>query len=127
MAAPQVGLVDDVVVQQRRRVDHFDHGRQNVVILPAIAGRARSEEQQGRAQPLAAARDDVLGDLADEDDLGGKGLAHDAVDGGHVRADRGLEEFDDHESGRKSGWRGVRDRGLGRPRRGFDKDGTSPL
>ena len=73
MAAPQCGLVDDVVVQQRGGVDHLDHRRQRV-LLGARDSRVapRGQQQQRRAQALAAAADDVLGDLADQNDVGGE-------------------------------------------------------
>ena len=88
MAAPQGGFVDDVIVQQRGRVDHFDHGGEHVMILPAISCRTRGQNEQRRPQPLAAALDDVFGHLPDEHDVGIEGLAHDTVYRGHVSAYR---------------------------------------
>ncbi len=133
VAAAQVGFVDDVVVQQRGGMDHLDDGGQRVLVGPAVAGGACREEQQRGPQALAAAGDDVFGDLSDQHDVGVERGAQDAVDGRHVGADHGLEEVDGHwkrgletfgsggtgrgedvvASGRGPGWYGAR-----RPRDG---------
>ena len=97
VAAPQLRLVDDVVVQQRRRVDHLDHGRQRVMIAARVAAGVRREQQQRRPQTLAAAADDVVGDLPDQHDVRRQALAEHAVDRGHVVADDGIEEVEGHE------------------------------
>ena len=92
MAAAQVRFVDDVVVQQRRRVDHLDHRRQRVMVRSRVAAGARRQQQQRGAQPLAAAADDVLGDLADQRDVGIEARAQHAVDLGHVGGEQRVED-----------------------------------
>ena len=87
---PQLRFVDDVVVQQRGRVDHLDHGRQRVMIAAAIAAGAGREQQQARAKPLAAAADDVFGNLADQHDVGREARAQHGVHFGHIGPDNGL-------------------------------------
>ena len=62
-AAPQVGFVDNVIVQQRRRVDEFDHGGKLQRARAAVAECAGDKQQHSRPKPLAAGADDVLGDL----------------------------------------------------------------
>ena len=48
------GVVQDVVVDERRGMDHLDDGRQHDVLVADAAGRLRREQQQHRPQPLAA-------------------------------------------------------------------------
>jgi hypothetical protein len=68
--APQARLVDHVVVQQGGGVDELDH-RGELVARAALGpeGIGGQEDERG-AQALAAARDDVVGDRPDQDDLG---------------------------------------------------------
>ena len=68
-AAPQAGLVDDVVVQQRRRVDELDHRRQLEALASREAERAGEQQHEQRPHPLAAGADDVVRDLVDQRDL----------------------------------------------------------
>jgi hypothetical protein len=82
--APQVGLVDDVVVQQRRGMDEFHDGGEQHVIVAAIASRLRRQQHEHRPQALAAAADDVLGNLVDQHDVGGQPRADQAVHARHV-------------------------------------------
>ena len=83
-AAPQVALVDDVVVQQRGRVHELDAGRELDVAIAGIAEHLGRGERQHRAQALAAGRDQVVGDLRDHLDVGA-GLGQDQfVDPAHV-------------------------------------------
>ena len=65
LAAPHVALVDDVVVQQRRGVHELDRRRELDMAVAAIAAEARGRQRQHRPQPLAARRDEVVGDLRD--------------------------------------------------------------
>ena len=88
-AAPQIGFVDDVIVQQRRRMDELDDSRQFVPMPGRVAERARDEQQQRGPQPLAAGPDDVLGDLVDQHHFGCQALPDDAIDLLHVLGDRG--------------------------------------
>src|SRR5690606_27047988 len=90
-AAAQVGLVDHVVVEQGGGVDEFDHRRQLVGILALVAQGAGGEQEQHRAQALAAAGDDVLGHLVDQDHVGSQPAADQGVDRGHVGGGAGLD------------------------------------
>ncbi len=95
-AAAGVGLVDDVVVDEGGGVEHLDDGAEtDAGVAGAAEGFGREEEQQG-ADALAAAGDEVLGDVGDDGDVGG-GLAGELpLDGGEVVA----EEFKDFGGGR---------------------------
>ena len=87
--AAQIGLVHDIVVQQRRGMDELDHrGKLDACVSP-IAGRSGGEQQQGRAQSLPASRHDVLGDLANKHDLGIEPPADDPVNALHIFGNKG--------------------------------------
>jgi hypothetical protein len=60
---------------------------------------AGRQQHQRRAQPLAAAVDDVFGDLADQHHVGIQALADDMVDGEHVVGQIGLQALQGHDSG----------------------------
>ena len=64
-AAPHLALVHHVVVQQRRGVHELDRGGELDVAVARIAGELRHREREHRPQPLAAGRDQVIGDLRD--------------------------------------------------------------
>ena len=84
LAAPQIALVDDVVVQQRRRVHELDAGGELDVAVAGIAEHLRGGERHHRPQPLAAGRDQMVGDFRDHLDVGA-GLGQDQlVDPAHV-------------------------------------------
>src|SRR4029450_10886924 len=68
-AAAQGRFVDDVVVEQGGRVDHLDDGGERVVRAARVAAGPRGEDHERGAQPLAAAADDVFGDLPDQHDV----------------------------------------------------------
>src|SRR5207248_5740598 len=68
-AAPEIRIVDDVVVDQRRGVNELHHRRVQGAAVAAVARQARRHEQDGRPDALAAARADVLTDLRDEIDV----------------------------------------------------------
>ena len=127
-AAPLRGLVDDVVVQQRRRVDHLDDRGERVLVAAGVAACAGGQQQQRRPQPLAAAADDVVGDLADERDLGGERALERRVDLGHAGTDDGRQEIDGHADGRRlapARRRSARAAGRrGRGRGGTTRNGT---
>ena len=53
--APRFCGVDDIVVDQRGRVNHLDYGREADGRFAVVAGNAGGEQEQDRAQPLAAA------------------------------------------------------------------------
>ena len=68
-AAPQVGVVDDVVVDQRRGVDELDDRGVQDRAVAGVADQPRGHQQHRRADPLAAAGPDVLADLRNQRDL----------------------------------------------------------
>jgi hypothetical protein len=95
---PERGVIDDVVVDQRRRVDELDHRGVGDLLLAVVPEQAGGQQQQGGAHPLAAPLGDVAAGLLDEghvraevmteDRLGGDQLVRHQVDeaGGLGRA-----------------------------------------
>ena len=86
-------VVDHVVVQQGGGVDELDEGRGLQVLaaavgLPARGRMGRQQHDQG-PQALAAARNDVFGDLVDQRNGTFQAGADDRIDIGHVRAHQG--------------------------------------
>src|SRR5438128_10135596 len=67
--AAQVRVVDDVVVDQGGSVNELDDGRVERAAIAAVARQARGHEEDGRTDPLAAARTNVLPDLRDQIDV----------------------------------------------------------
>ena len=86
-------LVEHIIVDERCRVDHLDNRRKRVVLVALVAARARGEEDEGRAQTLAAAADDVFGDLAYQHDFGAQRVAQHEVDLRHFGGEERLDEF----------------------------------
>ncbi len=95
-AAAGVGLVDDVVVDEGGGVEHFDDGAEADAGVGGGAEGLGGEQQEQGADALAAAGDEVGGDVGD--DLDGRcGLdGKFALDGGKVVA----EEVEDLDGGR---------------------------
>ena len=88
LAAAQARAVDDVVVQQRRRMDELDDRRGRDVILAAPGAAGAGREQHGqRPQPFAAVVNDVVRDLVDERDVAAQAPHDHAVDVAPVVAD----------------------------------------
>ena len=87
-AAPHVAFVHHVVVQQRRGVHEFDRGGELDVAVAGIAGQARHRQRQHRPQPLAAGRDQMVGDLRDHRHLGAGARQNLGVDPLHVGRDQ---------------------------------------
>ncbi len=67
-AAPQVGAVDDVVVDERGRMDELDHRGVEDRAISRVARQARRHQQDGRTDPLAAALLDVAPHFGDQRD-----------------------------------------------------------
>ena len=67
-AAPQARAVDDVVVEQGGGVDELDRGGELVVAGALIIEQPGAGEGQHRPHPLAAAGDQVAGELGDQRD-----------------------------------------------------------
>ena len=70
IAAPQLGVVHDVVVQQGGGVDELDDGAEVVHARAVVAAQAGRQDEQRRADALAAAGQDVLCGLRDEGNVG---------------------------------------------------------
>ena len=64
--APDHGLVEDVVVDERGRVNHLDDRRQDRMRGDERAARLAGKQQQRRPQPLAAEVRGVIDELLDE-------------------------------------------------------------
>ena len=58
-----------------------DRGEQRVLLAADSRARVAASRTQHRPQALAAAADDVLGDLVDQHDVGGQARADQRVDG----------------------------------------------
>jgi hypothetical protein len=65
-----LGIVDDVVMYERRGVDELHHGGVQNREIPCVACQARRHEQHGGPDALAAAVLDVSPDFRDQIDLG---------------------------------------------------------
>ena len=83
-----------------------DHGELDVPVA-VVAQRAGGEQHQQWPKPLAAAADDVFGDLIYEDDVGCEASSNGAIDGGEIAGDEILYggEIDERGS-RRGGERG---------------------
>ena len=91
-AAAQLGVVDDVVVDERGGVDELDDRGVEDGPIALIAAQTRGHQQHGRADPLAAARLDVLADRRDQLDLRLDVAGELAIDPLEIGADR-LEDL----------------------------------
>ena len=67
--AAHVGIVDDVVVDERGGVDELDHRGVEDRARAGVAAQPRGHQQHRRAHALAAALLDVAADLGDDADL----------------------------------------------------------
>src|SRR4029077_12670109 len=84
--APHRGPVDDVIVQERRGVDELDK-RRGLDVRGALRGAgARTQAHEERPQPLAAAGNDVFGDLVHEGHGAFQTRSDGRVDGAQVVA-----------------------------------------
>ena len=81
---PQLGFIDHVVVQQRGCVDELHHCRHFRPVHPGIAAGTGRQQDQRRTQPLAARTDDVLGDLAHQNDIRMQPFPYDDIERTHV-------------------------------------------
>ena len=91
-AAARLGLVDHVVVVERPEVHELDRRAAGDGVVGG--GRARAVDRVGRAQderraqPLAAGREQVAGGLAEESVVGGHGVAQPDLDAFEVSGER---------------------------------------
>ena len=80
LAAPEARAVDDVVVEQGRGVDELDRGGELVVARAGIIEQPGAGQGQHRPHPLAAAGDQVAGELGDQGDVALHAIEDDGVD-----------------------------------------------
>ncbi len=95
-AAAGIGLVDDIVVDEGGGVEHLDDGTEADAGVAGTAECFRGEKEEQGADALASASDEVLGDVGDDGDFGGRLAGELQLDGGEVVA----EEFKDFGGGR---------------------------
>ena len=91
-AAPGLGLVDDVVVHQRRGVNDLDHRAQADGAAPLVVEQFRRKQQQRGTDALAAATAQIFANLGDGFDARDRVPPELALNGGQVFAQK-LEEF----------------------------------
>src|SRR5262249_41216229 len=91
-ATARGGFVNDVVMDQRGRVNDFYHASQShgaAVVMGKELGR---EQKQSGANPLAAAGAEVFADFGDRAHAGDRAAAELALDGGEIIAQE-LKDF----------------------------------
>jgi hypothetical protein len=91
-APPERGLVDDVVVDERGRVQELDDAPEPHAPSTGIGPQRRAEENQDGSEPLPAGERDVLPELADELDGGVGQLSVDLRLAGAERVAEELEQ-----------------------------------
>src|SRR5262245_27544590 len=69
-APADVGIIDDIVMQERGGVDELHKTPELMVLAAGIATESGTEEQQQRSDTFAAAIEDMCGDGVDEGDAG---------------------------------------------------------
>ncbi|MNM79414.1 hypothetical protein D3C81_913420 [compost metagenome] len=72
-------------------MDELDDRRQLVVLRAGAADRVTGQHHQHRPQAFATGGDDVVGDLVDQDNVGGQAPADQGIHGSHVRCGKGLD------------------------------------
>ena len=87
LAAAHARAVDDVVVEQGRGMDELDRGGELVVARAGVAEQVGAGERQHRPHALAAAGDQVAGELRDQRDLALHPLEDHRIDPVHVLGD----------------------------------------
>ena len=65
-------MVDGVVVHQRRQVDELDDGREGQSVLVLLPVGSAREQKEGRTEELPAHEEEVLVDLFDLVEVGGR-------------------------------------------------------
>ena len=86
--AAHLGFIQHVVVNQRGGVDHLDGSGKRVVSGHDLAASLRGEQEQGRAEPLAAVVLQVLDQRAEWGTVLGERCREDAVGFFDVRGHR---------------------------------------
>ena len=87
-AATCAGFVDDVVVDQRCGVQHLDDGAEPDARVRLAVQRLRGKQQQQRTNALAAAGDQVAGNVGDDFNIRGGLPCELPLDGGEIVADK---------------------------------------
>jgi hypothetical protein len=72
-------------------MNEFNDGGKVVVILAAVAGRSRREQNKRWSHPLAAAGDNVFGDLTHQENFGVQARSNHRVDAAHVSFNQRIE------------------------------------
>jgi len=92
-AAPQIGAINHVIVQQRRGVDELDDGSKKVGL--AVNGASGTGGQQGHGGPqtLAARVNDMTANVIDQRDFGSESVADDIIDMQQIIRDRVQQGF----------------------------------
>jgi len=80
-------------------MNHLDDRGKVVVLGASIAAGSSREEKQRGPESFSASADDVIGNVANEDDFGMKRLAQYGVDFAQVVAQDRLKQRDRHEGG----------------------------
>ena len=84
LAAPQLALVDHVVVEKRGGVHELDAGGELDMAVARVAAHPRRGDGQHRPQPLAAGGDQVPGDVGDDAHIRAGAVDDQRVDPLHV-------------------------------------------
>jgi len=64
--APQIGFIDDIVMEQCGGVDEFNGGSEPNVLVAFVSAKSRACERQQRSQALAAGSNKMTGELGNE-------------------------------------------------------------
>src|SRR5262249_39913010 len=80
-AAPRLGFINNVVVDQRGRVDDLDHRAETYGAAFGVGKELGRKQQQSRPDPLASPAAQVLADIGDGAHAGDGIVAEFAFDG----------------------------------------------
>jgi hypothetical protein len=94
LAAPHVAFIDHIVVQKRRRMHELNRGGQLDVAIAGAAGQFGHRQREHGAQPLAAGRDQMIGNFRDHGHIGAGARQNRRIDPLHVRRDKFGETLD---------------------------------
>ena len=84
LAAAQRGFIDDIVMQQGRRMDEFDHRCELEAIVASETEGVGKQQHQLRTHAFAAGMDDVSRDLVDHGDIGRQASRDDGINLKHL-------------------------------------------
>ncbi len=83
-AAPEIGIIDHIIMKQGRGVDEFHRGRQPEMTVSAIAAKLRAAQKKHRAQPFSPCGDDMPRKLGNERHAAFHPLEDQAVDAAQI-------------------------------------------